>query len=163
MFPLEACRMKTLAFYSGNNLTPDYGDKFVTLDYKIIWRRRNSKVHEDLIKLSAIQLKNKAEWRCKTRGTVGHHILTGIDGNNCFYILFIYINQENFCMTSSSTFQLTWNEKLSTGRWTNWNFWKGASTRKILRWWKLLLMKGNFTAPPSVPPDLFILPIHYTG
>lgn len=25
--------MKTLAFYSGNNLTPDYGDKFITLDY----------------------------------------------------------------------------------------------------------------------------------
>lgn len=52
--------MKTLALYSGNNLTPDYGDKFITLDYKIIWRR--SKVHENLItKLSATQLKNEAE------------------------------------------------------------------------------------------------------
>lgn len=35
--------------YSENNLTPDYGDKFPMLGYKIIWRRRNSKVHEDLI------------------------------------------------------------------------------------------------------------------
>ena len=62
MFLLEARGMKTLAFYLGNNLTSDYGDKFITLGYKIIWRRRNSKVHEDLItKLSAMQQKNEAE------------------------------------------------------------------------------------------------------
>lgn len=48
--------------YSGNNLTADYGDKFPMLGYKIIWRRRNSKVHGDLItKLSAIQQKKEVE------------------------------------------------------------------------------------------------------
>lgn len=100
-----------LAFYSGNNLTPDYGDKLIILGYKIIWRRRNNKVHEDLItKLSAIQQKNKAERRGKTKGTVGHHILTGIDGTTISTVSSFITNQGNFfCITSSSSVQLTWN------------------------------------------------------
>lgn len=31
IFQLEACMMKIAAFYSGNNLTPDYKDKVTIL------------------------------------------------------------------------------------------------------------------------------------
>jgi len=41
---------KTLAFYPGNNLTLDYGDKFITLGYKIIRRRRNNTVYVWVVK-----------------------------------------------------------------------------------------------------------------
>lgn len=32
------------------------------------------------------------------KGTVGHHILIGTDGNNCFYIVFIYYKSGEFLL-----------------------------------------------------------------
>lgn len=93
------------------------------------------------------------------KGTVGHHILIGTDGNNCFYIVFIYQKSCEFFLCNIIIILSTYTRIKSCQQADEPTVnserqllpEKYSSTENYL-WWKVALL-----TPPSVPLCLFTI------